>query len=77
MAIRVNLNPLGETAAFLYLRRTVKYNTSDWAALYSNLRKSQGIWGMVAKVLGNTKALIKSQLVMYKAVFKVMLFYGK
>ena len=68
MAIRVNLNPLRETAAFLYLRRTVKYNTSDWAALYSNLRKYQRRWGMVEKVLGKMGVPIKYLATMYKAV---------
>ena len=47
MEIRVNLNPLEEKNALPYLGRMVTYNNSDWADLYSNLRKDQRIWGMV------------------------------
>ena len=54
MAIRANLNPLEENKVFPYLRLTIAYNNCDWAALYSNLRKVQRRWEMVAKVLGKT-----------------------
>ena len=52
------------------------YNNSDWAALYSNLRKAQIIWGLLEKVLGKTRAPIKAQEMMYKAVVQEVLMYG-
>ena len=77
MAIKVNLNPLGATTGFPYLGRTITYNKIDWAEIYSNLRKSQRIWGMVEKVLGKKGELIKACEMMYKAVFQVVLMYGR
>ena len=54
VAIKVNLNPLEATTAFLYLGHTIVYNNSDWASLYSNLRGSHRRWGMVEEVMGKT-----------------------
>ena len=62
--IRVNLNTLEATTVFPYLGRKVTFNNSDWAELYRKMRKSQRRWGMVEKVLGNTGAPIKSQVMM-------------
>ena len=39
VVISEKLDPMEPTTAFLYLYRTVAYNTSDWAALYQNLKK--------------------------------------
>ena len=76
MAIRVKLNPLEAKASFPHLRRTVTYNNSDWEELYSNMWKSQRRWGMVANVMGKMGALIKAQLMMYKAAVQVVILYG-
>ena len=54
MNIRVNLDPLEATTALNYLGNMVMYKNSDWAALYSNLRKDQRRWVMVENVLGKT-----------------------
>ena len=66
MAIRVNLDPLEATTAFPYLSCMVNLNNSDWVDLYRNLRKSQRRWGVVAKVVGNTGASVKSWVIMYR-----------
>ena len=76
MEIRVNLNPLEATITFPYHRRTVAYNNSDWAALYSNLRNSQRRWGMVEKVLGKTGVPIKTWAIIYKLLVQAVLMYG-
>ena len=76
MAIRVNLNPLKATALFPYLGRTVTYNNSDWVALYINLQKSQRIWRIFSKVLGQIGALIKAQQIMYEVLVQAVLLYG-
>ena len=68
MAIKVDLNPIEATTAFPYLGRTITYNNSDWEALYSNLRKSQRIWGIVEKVLGKEGVPINPRAMIYKAV---------
>ena len=52
------------------------YNNSKWEALYSNLRRSNQIWGMVANVLGKTGFLIKSRVMMYKVLVQAFLLYG-
>ena len=54
-----------------------KYNNSYWAELYSNLWKSQRIWGMMEKVLGNMWVPIKARDMMYKAVVLAVLLYGR
>ena len=76
MAIRVNLNPLESTTAFLYLGSTITYNNSDWVALYSNLRKAQKRWFMVSNVLGKLGWPIRSQFIVYNVVVQVVLLYG-
>ena len=68
VAIKVNIDPMEAATAFPYLGRTITYNNSDWADLYSNLHKYQRIWWMVAKVLGKTGALIKARVIMYNAL---------
>ena len=70
MEIRVNLNPLEATTAFPYLGRTIRYNNSDWVALYSRS------WGLVAKVLGKIGSPIKAQAMIYKALVQAVLLYG-
>ena len=77
MEIRVNLNTLDLTTSFPYLDWTFTYNNSDWSKIYSNLHKYQRIWGMVAKVLGKTGALIKARVMMYKEVIKAVIMYGR
>ena len=61
MAIRVKLNHLKVKTSFPYLIHTGTYNNSDWSSLSSNLYKFQRRWGVVAKVMGKTGALFKSQ----------------
>ena len=60
VAIKVNLKPLKATTVFWYLWRIILYNNSDWAALYSQLRKSQRRCGVVENVLAKTGAPIKA-----------------
>ena len=57
-------------------RSVSTYNNSDWAALYSNLSKSQSRLGMAEKFMGNTGALFKARDMMYKVVVQVVLLYG-
>ena len=77
VGIKVRINPLEAATEFPYLGRTITYNTSYWTELYSNLRKSQRRWGMVAKVMGNTGAPIKAQAMMYTEVAQAVLLYGR
>ena len=51
-------------------------NNSYWAALYSNLWKSQRRRGMAEKVPGKTCVPIKARAMMYKAVVLELLLYG-
>ena len=63
-------------SAFPYLGRTVAYNNSNWEALYQNLRKDQRRWGMLAKVLTKSGAVVWSQEMIYKTVVQTVLPYG-
>ena len=76
MAIRVKLDPLESKTAFPYLRSTVMYNNSNWAALYSNLRKAQRRWGMIEKVMGKTMESFKDRDMMYNMVVQAGLLYS-
>ena len=53
-----------------------KNNNSDNVEFYSNLRKAQRRWGMLAKVLGEMVSSMKSQSMMYKALVQTVLLYG-
>ena len=68
LVIKVNLKPLKSNTAFPYLGHTVMYNNSYWEVLYSNLRKYQRRWGMMAKDMVKTGAPVKAREMMYKAV---------
>ena len=76
MDIKVKLNPLEATILLSYLGLTITYNNSDWAALYSNLRKAFRRWGAVVKVLENTGVPINAHALMYKVVVQAVLLYG-
>ena len=69
------MNRIEAATTLQYLGHTITYNISYWGALYSNLRKSQRIWGVVEKVLGKTGAPIKSCEMMYKAAFHAVFLY--
>ena len=56
MVIRIKLDPLEATTAFLYLGGMVPFNNSNWESLYSNLINAQWKCEMVAKVLVKTGA---------------------
>ena len=64
------------TAAFLYLVCTVAYNNGNWEALYHNLKNYRRKWGMVAKVLTKSGAVVWSQEMIYKTVVQTVLLYG-
>ena len=76
MSIQVNLEPIDTTDASPYLGRTINFKKSDWAALYLNLRKAQGRWGMVVKVPTKTIATVRARLMIYKAVVQMVLLYS-
>ena len=77
MEIKVNINPLKAARELPYLGRKIMYNNSDLLVLYSNLWKSYIILGMVEMVLGKMGAPIKVWSMMYKALFQVVLLYGR
>ena len=54
----------------------VPYNNIEWAALYSNLRRVQQIWGTVEKVLGKTGTPINTRAMIYKALVRTVILYG-
>ena len=62
--------------AFPYLGRMIAYNNSDWAEVYLNLRKSWRRWGMVARVIKRTGAIVRARRSVYKAVAYLVLLYG-
>ena len=74
--IRVNLYPLEAKTALPYLGSTVTYNNSNCSTLYSNLRKSQRRWVIVAKVIVKTGVPTKAREMIYKSVVQVVLLYG-
>ena len=77
MSISLNAEPLKPAVAFPYLGRIVAYNNSDWESLYQNLRKARRWWGMVAEVVMNTRAMVRSRGLLYKAVVKTVLIYER
>ena len=68
MTISVNAYPLEPAAAFLYLVHIVAFNNNDWASLYQNLHKAWSRWGMVAKVLTRTGAMMQTREMLYRAL---------
>ena len=44
--------------------------------LYTNLRKAQKLWGVVAKVLRQMGDHVKARGILYKAVVQTVLLYG-
>ena len=73
MTIQINLDPLESTAAFPYLGRTITFKNYDWVALYGNMGKAQQRWGMVTEVLTKIGEMVRSQEMMYEAVFHTLL----
>ena len=76
MAIRFKLNHLEAKTLLSYLGRVFTYNNSYWSGFYSNLRKDQRRWGMVAKVLGKKGSTIKAWAMIYKASVQAVLLFG-
>ena len=51
LSFQINMETLPPPETFPYLGWTIAYNSSDWAAVYQNLRKSRRRWWMIAGVL--------------------------
>ena len=75
VTIQLNLEPLGTTYDFPYLVHTITFNKSYWADWYCNFRKVQRRWGLVAKVLVKSRAMVLEQVMVYKAVLYMVLLY--
>ena len=61
---------------FCYLGRILLSNSSDWAALYKNLRKARQQWGKLVRVLKRDGASPRAFGMFYKAVVQSVLLYG-
>ena len=72
----INAEALSPSEAVPYLGRIIVFNKSYWAAVYQNLRKYQNRWGMVARVMERTGAMVESQGAVYKVVAHLVLLYG-
>ena len=57
------------------LGRKIAYNNSNWAVVYQNLRKARSWWGMIARVLAKTVAMVRARGIMYKVVDKLVILY--
>ena len=55
----------------------IAYNNIDWVAVYQNLQKSWKRWGMVVRFMERTGETVRTWGSMYKAVEKLVLFYGR
>ena len=76
VSFQINVETLPPLEAFPYLGRTIAYNNSDLAAVYLNLRKARGRWGMVSIVLERTSATVRDQGTMYKVVAQSVILYS-
>ena len=68
--INVETLPLSDTLP--YLGRIIAYNNINWSTVYKNLRR----WGMLARVLENTGAIVQARGAMYKAVEQSVILYS-
>ena len=76
VSISINAESLETAVAFPYLLQTVGYNNSDRADLYQNIRKARRRWGVVAKVVTKTGAMVQVWALFYKAFVQTVLLYG-
>ena len=67
-SFQTNAETLPPSEALPYLGRKFAYNNSDWEAVYINLRKYWQRWGMIARVLESTGAMVRNLGARYKAV---------
>ena len=68
VSLQINAETLPLLEAFPYLGRKIAYNNSDWTAVYQNLEKARRRWGMIARVMVKTGAIVRAQGIMYKSV---------
>ena len=73
----MNSEPLEPVDSFKYLGHTVAYNNSNWATLYQNIWKVRRQWAMVGKVVTNMGETVRAWGMLYKAVVKSVLLYGR
>ena len=73
----MNSDPLEWVTAFLYLRRMVEYNNSDWVALYHNMWKARRRWEIVGEVVSNTGSVVRARGMLYKEVVQSVLLYER
>ena len=76
VSFQINAEALQPSESFPYLERTIAYNSSNLPTVYQNLRKAQRQWGVITRVLANTEATVRSQMMIYKAVSQSVLLYG-
>ena len=64
------------TTDFQYLGRLLTATDDDWPAVAGNIKKSQGVWGRLARVLGREGADPKVSHNFYTAVTQQVLLFG-
>ena len=72
----INAETVLPPEVFPYLRRTIAYNNIDWGVVYLNLRKARRWWGMVARLLERTGAMVRAQGDLYKVVMQSVMLCG-
>ena len=66
--VQINADILTLLEAFPYLGRNITYNNISWAAIYLNICKYWRRWGVIARVLERTGAMVPAWGEIYRAV---------
>jgi hypothetical protein len=74
--IQIGDSTLPKVTSFCYLGRVLAANSSDWPALYKNLKKAQAKWAMVHRPLIKTGVSPRHIGYFYKAIVQAILLYG-
>ena len=68
--------PMEAVSEFRYLGRLMTATDDDWPAVAGNIKKAQGSWGSLARVLGREGADPKVSRNFYTAVTQQVLLFG-
>ena len=71
-----NGEDLERVEVFKYLGRLISFDDADNQAMWSNLKKAQGCWARVSRVLRAENATPKTCGMFYKATVQAVLLYG-
>ena len=59
VVFQINAEALSPLEDFPYLGQTIAYNNGSRPAVYHNLKKFWGRWGMITRMLENTGAMVR------------------